>query len=42
VSLWSLVSPLDAAIALLVVGVPVYLLANAVARRLMGIMASDG
>jgi hypothetical protein len=42
VSLWSLVSPLDAAIAILVVGVPVYLLANAVARRLMGIMASDG
>lgn len=41
-SLWSLVSPLDAAIAILVVGVPVYLAANAGARRLMGIIASDG
>lgn len=34
-SLWSLVSPLDAAIAILVVGVPVYLVANAAARRVM-------
>jgi hypothetical protein len=41
-SLWSLVSPLDAAIAILVVGVPVYLAANAGARRLMGIMGADG
>lgn len=32
-SLWSLVSPLDAAIAILPVGVPVYLAANAIARR---------
>jgi hypothetical protein len=41
-SLWSLVSPLDAAIAIVVVGVPVYLVANAGARRLMGMMGSDG
>jgi hypothetical protein len=34
-SLWSLVSPLDAAIAILLVGVPVYLAANAIARRAM-------
>lgn len=40
-SLWSLVSPLDAAIAVLLVGVPVYLVANAAARRLMGVMTSD-
>lgn len=32
-SLWSLVSPLDAAIAILLVGVPVYLAASAIARR---------
>ena len=41
-SLWSLVSPIDAAIAILVVGVPVYLAANAGARRLMRMMGSDG
>lgn len=41
-SLWSLVSPSDAAIAILVVGVPVYLAANAGARRLMRIMGADG
>lgn len=40
-SLWSLVSPLDAAIAI-VVGVPVFLAANAGARRLVRIMASGG
>lgn len=39
-SLWSLVSPLDAAIAILLVGVPVYLAANAGARRLMGMLTA--
>jgi hypothetical protein len=41
-SLWSLVAPLDAAIAFLVVGVPVYAAANALARRLMRGLASSG
>lgn len=38
-SLWSLVSMLDAVIAILVVGVPVYLAANAAARRMMRLLA---
>ena len=33
-SLWSLVSPVDAGIAILLVGVPVYLAVNALGRRL--------
>lgn len=39
-SLWSLVSPLDAAIAIVLVGVPVFLAANAGARRLMGMFTA--
>ena len=36
-SLWPLLSPLDAAIAILLVGVPVYLVVNAIARRALGL-----